>query len=284
VNKTYGEKSIVISYVQQLLSETYNSKVNVTGEYYKHFDMNYGLAHFIAKYLDYKYPLLDAQSIDDYKNIDDKSVRSITKPISIANYFLCNNTGGKLKYNPYKELTDTENLEYANIYNKFMILVNKGTDGETDIEPENNRYFIKTDMPLFSKYNKDTNTYSVDNNTIFKLTHWSKKKQICELDDFVTSFLIGRTITPTSSMEDIYYVQRLLIRDREITREEKGVWCLPNAEGTEFDLTQTIINYQSERVNELSTNPIFVTGYFDIYTEACARKEMGDVENGICGI
>jgi hypothetical protein len=155
-------------------------------------------------------------------------------------------------------------------------------------EPAYNNYIIKNDMPLFSSctYNSDTQqyTYDVNNNIIFTLSGWNKEKEICELDDFVTSYLIGRTITPQSSMEDIYYVQRLLIHDRNITREEKGVWCIQGAEGTEYDLTQTIINYQSNRVNALNAD-IFVTGYFDIYTEAYARKEfiVGD-ENAIYGI
>ena len=68
MNKYYGDTGVSIHFIQQLLNETYNSKIYVSGEYYKQFDMNYGFAHFIAKYLDQRYPLLDSESITEYKN------------------------------------------------------------------------------------------------------------------------------------------------------------------------------------------------------------------------
>ena len=87
-----------------------------------------------------------------------------------------------------------------------------------------------------------------------------------------------------SSREDIYMVQKLMIHDREITQKEKGIWCMPGMEGTQFDLTQTILNYQKLRVNPLNTTPLFVTGYYDIYTEASILKEVGEDTYGIFGL
>lgn len=285
MNKYFNDESLVIAYIQQLLNETYNSDIFVNGEYYTHFDMNYGFAHYIAKYLNSRYPLLDKTSIIEYNNIKSDSVRSLTKPISIMNYFLCSNNGKRLSYDvlrPYDE--PFSNVEYKKIYNKYMVLENFGSDGIIDIEPANSKYIIQNDLPLFSFFDSTTNKYSVNNNIIFTLDKWKKEKRICEIDDLVASYLIGRTITPKSSRDDIYYAQKLLIRNREILREERGVWCMNGYEGTEYDFTQTIIKYQSERFDPISSNPIFVTGYFDIFTESCARKEVGDVENGIRGL
>lgn len=313
MRKQFNDSSITIRYIQQLLNENYNSKISVTGEYYKNFDMNYGFAHYIAKYLDYKYPILDKKTANEYANIpeDDSTIRSIKQPISIMNYFLCNNTSGRLRYDEYYEPTqyvkndeenENKNVIYRDIYNQYMILYGGYNDDHSEYRKtsplyyEHGRgtntvkrtYYIMNDQPLFSfrEYNKETEEYdySVKNNIIFTLSGWTKKKEICEIDDLVASYLIGRTITPNSSMEDIYYAQRLLIRDRNITREEKGIWCLPGAEGTEFDFTQTILNYQSTRVDPLSDNCLFVTGYFDIFTESCALKEIGSDANVIYGL
>lgn len=284
MKKNFDDKSIVIQYIQQMLNENYNSNVSVNGEYYKHIDMNYGLAHYIAKYLDSRYPILDTSSKKEYKNIKNGDVRDLTKPISIMNYFLCSNDGRKLEYNPdYPYDDETTNKIYKEIYNRYMILYNHGVDvGTIDIQPiYNGKYLIKNDLPLFSFYDKSTDTYSINNNIIFKLQYWNASKEICEIDDLVASYLVGRTITPKSPADDIYYAQKLLIRDREIERDEKGVWCAPGKEGTIYDFTQTVISYQRDRFDPNSSKPIFVTGYFDIFTEASARKELGDVENGI---
>lgn len=283
MRKQYGDKGVSIHFIQQMLNENYNSKVRVSGEYYKHFDMKYGFAHFIAKYLDQRYPLLDTQSINEYKTHAETGTQTIRnieeKPISLLNYFLCNNKGKCLTYDP-SDYYSTNNKEYRNIYNQYMVL----KQNDSTIEPADELYIVKNDLPLFSFYNDDTGEYSVNNNIIFELSEWDIEKEICEIDDFIASYLFGRTITPHSSMEEIYYAQRLLIRDRVITRDEKGIWCIPGQEGTEFDMTQTVINYQKQHVNKLSSRPLFITGYFDIFTEAQALKELGDDPNGICGL
>lgn len=281
MNKYYGDTGVSIHFIQQLLNETYNSKINVSGEYYKHFDMNYGFAHFIAKYLNQRYPLLDSESITEYNDhMSDTSQmqRNIAeKPISLMNYFLCNNKGECLSYNS-ENYNSSDNEKYRDIYNQYMVV-----EGSS-CEPKYPAYMVMNDLPLFTFYNKDSDKYSVNNNIIFSLSSWNIEKRICEIDDFVASYLFGRTITPYSSMEDIYYAQRLLIRNRNITREEKGIWCIPGMEGTEYDLTQTIINYQKQHVDTISSTPLFITGYFDIFTEAQALKEVGGDINGIRGL
>ena len=80
----YKDKNIVIQYIQQIISETYNNKVLVNGEYYTVNDNNYGIPHYIAKYLDYMYPALDpvvAQMYEDAKtNNDIDKTRCVTLP------------------------------------------------------------------------------------------------------------------------------------------------------------------------------------------------------------
>ena len=275
-----------------MLSETYNENVKVTGEYYTQYDMNYGFAHFIAKYLDTMYPLLDKKSISEYENNDGSSIRNIVKPITIANYFLCSNTGERLTFTPLNSPIEYDedinyNKLYKKLYNQYMV-VNKTFDqynNLTGYTPSYNGKFMNmNDLPLFIYYDKISDTWSVNNNKIFTLSKWNIDKDVCEIDDLVASYLLGRTIGPNSSMEDIYYAQQLLIRDREITREEKGIWCVRGAEGSIYDMTQTLINYQSQRVSTANEIPIIVTGYFDIYTESLLLKEVGEKSYGISGL
>lgn len=204
------------------------------------------------------------------------------------NYFLCNNTGSSLKFSLQRNPEDyiMYNELYSQIYNQYMVLYNVGENGITVIRPKEDyiRYFNKVDMPLFATYDDKEKTYGYNNDIIFSLDQWSIKKDICEIDDFIASYLLGMTITPKSPRDDIYYVQKLLIRDRNIERDERGVWCMRGCEGTIYDLTQTIINYQKAHVDSLGNTPLFVTGYFDIFTEACVRKELGETENGIRGL
>lgn len=284
MNKNFGEKSIVIRYIQQYLNENYNNRIIVDGNYYGHVDMNYGLAHFVAKYLDYMYPVLDPNVQQEYDSIDTQTpIRKRTEPISIMNYFLCSNKGTRLQFDPLDSTAPNvlkTNEIYDKIYNQYM-QVRMDSEGEIKLENEG-RYIIQNDLPLFVSKNGDT--YSINTNIIFTLESWDNDKQICELDDYIVSFLLGRTIGPNSSMEDIYRAQQLLIRDRNIQKFEKGVWCSPGNEGTIYDMTRTVTEYQK---NILLTQPksnIVVTGYFDIFTEAFALKEVGENRNGIFGL
>lgn len=303
MNKVFGDESLTIRFIQQFLYETYNDNLHINSEYYKHFDMNYGFAHYIAKYLDYMYPVLDANAKRDYEELknfqteypsaspQDRPTRHIDNVISIANYFLSDNSGNRLMYGyDSTNISDTSSKYslYRDIYNEYMTPMPSQNGNVPYFPKENGKYMILNDLPLFVETSIDSGTgaiqYNINNDTIFTLESWTINKKICELDDLVSSYLLGRTITPNSSMEDIYYVQKLLIRNRNILRQEKGVWCMKGAEGTEYDLTQTIINYQKSIVDRLNTVPIFVTGYFDIFTEAQILKEVGEDTYGILGL
>lgn len=297
MDKKFGDSSITIHYIQQILNETFNDEVFVSGEYYKHFDMHYGFAHFIAKYLDYMYPILDDNVKEEYSKITDTTPpRERTQMISICNYFLSDNRGNRLRFNPNFSTLDSDENNYHNvnkshssgnpgyedIYNKFMVVYNTNDEIKATYD---GKYFIKNDPPLFIQYDaKAENKYSVNNNTIFPLTSWKKQKSICEIDDLVASFLMGRTIGPMSSMEDIYYVQQLLIRNRTLEKIEKGVWCPPGKEHSIYDMTETVSNYQKSLVSNSEISDVFVTGYFDIITESYALKEVGVPENAILGL
>lgn len=309
----YGSKSLVVRYLQQKLKETYNSNILITGDYYKHFEMNYGLSHHIAKYLDYTYPILDPTTLTEYKNKQGDTIRPLKKCISITNYFLSDNKGNRLTFNPNYLKKSEDNVEtpyfyyipyivdgsgniieqpegnklYNNIYNDYMKVVNL-RDDETQlstIQPLYPSFVVQNDLPLFVSRNSD-GTYNINTNTIYRLESWNIQKDICEIDDFVASYLLGKTITPNSSMEDIYYAQKLIYNGQDIEQKRKGVWCLPGDEGTFNDMTCAIISYQQSKVNKLNTTPLFVTGYFDIFTEASILKDigLGGVENGIHGL
>jgi hypothetical protein len=51
-----------------------------------------------------------------------------------------------------------------------------------------------------------------------------------------------------------------------------------------FDMTQTIINYQKSIASKSMVPNVFVTGYFDPFTEAYALREFGEEHNGILGL
>lgn len=298
---TFEEKSLVVRYIQQFIKEMYNSDIHITGDYYKHFDMNYGMSHYIAKYLDYKYPILDKLTQGDYNNITNTSgTRELTSCISLKNYFLSDNKGKRLRFNSLYKF-DSELLKYVHvntgspynskeytmyddIYNDYMKIANVVTESETtECKPlYTNRYIIENDLPLFVTGSEGH--YNINENIIFSLQSWSVPKQICELDDFVMSYLLGQTITPESSREDIYYAQKLLYDESQIDSRHKGIWCLPGEEGTFWDMTYAIMNYQKQKVNRLSSTPLFVTGYFDIFTEAFLLKDLGEKKDGITGL
>lgn len=268
MNKHFGDSSISIHFIQQKLNETYNPNVYITGEYYKTFDMNYGFAHFLAKYLDANFPVLDSATKEEYATIQYTTPqRPLNKTISVANYFLCNNRGERLHF---------DDDIYLAMYNEYMRL-HRSTDPATYgryLPMYNGKYMIKSDLPLFTTYDAETQTYGMNDNTLFNLATWSRVKEICEIDDYIASFLFGQTITPKSSMEDIYYVQKLLIGDENIAREEKGIWNYVRPDGR--TLTDIIIDFQKNCVNKYNAVPIVVTGYFDIFTEKAALSRLVD--------
>ena len=76
-------------------------------------------------------------------------------------------------------------------------------------------------------------------------------------------------------------MQKLFLRDFDLTRHERGVW---NNEDERKDLTAVLTNYQRQRVNYNNSLPIFVTGYFDIFTEKFALLDYGVDSNAIYGL
>jgi len=278
VSIVFNQKSIVMSYLQNYLKEDYNRKIKLNGEYYVSQNIDYGMAHYIAKYLDYMYPIIDQKQADI-------PTKKLTDIISIKNYFLCNNHGGKLRC--FDDISNNKLTDdYMKLYNTYSVpeAVNIGStdsptyayrpkliNGEVDM-------FNYKDTPLFFEYDGTDITYKDD---ISYMASWGIDKGICEIDDLVLSYLLGRTISPNSSRDEIYYVQKLFLRDFDLTRHERGVW---NNEDERKDLTAVLTNYQRQRVNYSNSLPIFVTGYFDIFTEKFALLDYGVDSNAIYGL
>lgn len=278
MNLKFGDTNIVLKFLQIKLHEQYNPNIKVNSTYYETFNDNYGLTHFIAKYLTDMYPSLDTEAYSSIIPEDyDKSRRNLTEPISITNYFLCSNTGDKLR-GEYKTNPDgTKSYidpDYERIYGEY----------------HNRKYIIDfLDPPILCRlenkrdFSDSKATFpDVKNNypqyqNIYTLQNWKIPKAKCELDDYVMSYLLGRTITPRSSREEIYYVQKLLIGDVE--NPYRGLWVSPRG-----NLTELIMNYQKTCVNVYDNIPIFVTGYFDIFTEAALLRGKGEQSYGIYGL
>ena len=79
-------------------------------------------------------------------------------------------------------------------------------------------------------------------------------------------------------MEDIYYVQSLLMGSY-LQERDKGIW-----DSDSGNLTDIIMEYQRRKVNAYTSEPIFVTGYFDIFTEGAILKDRGEQTYGIHGL
>ena len=267
-----------MSYLQNYLKEDYNRKVKLNGEYYTAQNIDYGMAHYIAKYLDYTYPIIDS-------TLPDIPMKKLTDVISIKNYFLCDNKGDKLKC--FEDIgTNTLTMDYLKLYNTYSVpeAVNIGStdsheyayrakliNGEVDM-------FNYKDTPLFFEYDGTDITYHDD---ISYIASWGIEKEVCEIDDLVLSYLMGRTIGPNSSRDEIQYVQSLFLKDFELTRHERGIW---HNEDKRKDLTTVLIDYQRQRVNYNNSLPLFVTGYFDIVTEKYALLDYGVDSNALYGL
>ena len=151
------------------------------------------------------YPPLDEntkQAYEDAKINNNLGSISTSEPISILNYYLCGSNSNKLYYG---------SSDYMNIYSKEMLLRTdvSQTTGSLDAQD----HFNSSDIPLFIYPNSEIiGKYYIRNNTIYQIDSWLKDKDVCELDDLVTSFILGRVIGNRSSREDIAYVQKLLIK------------------------------------------------------------------------
>ena len=181
MNSYFGDSSLTIHYIQQELYETYNDEIQVTDEYYTTYDMNYGFAHYIAKWLDSRYPILNERTKNEYAQNDGSSIRDITSPISISNYFLCNNRGERLLFKPTETTEEyeqsTSNELYKKIYNKYMVVYKNNQTLPPSYRTPYPKYINNSDLPLFIEL-KD-GSYKLNNNQIFTLSDWFSNKEIC---------------------------------------------------------------------------------------------------------
>lgn len=265
MNLQFNESNLALVYLQTKLKEEYNNLIVINGDYYKMFNNNYGFAHYIFKYLNLLYPpAIESMYSEDLNDDVFNEPLKTTDCFSIANYFLCDNKGNKLQFPNHIEggyiVDDSANAKiYKDIYGKHISAILRTND-----------------PPIFI----DDNTYTLNKrDRIYNLYSWKTDKSIGEIDDLVMSYLLGRTIGPNSSREDIYYVQQLLIGDSHIATTDKGLW-----DSNSGNLTNLIIDYQQSQININQTHPLFVTGYFDIYTEASLVKNRGEKLYGIYGL
>ena len=306
----FKDNNLALSYLQIKLNEQYNPNILILGNYYTYINNNYGFAHYIARYLNLMYPPLmlnstgDGLDIDNaYKEtLDDTVFNTQTKSsddlISIANYFLCDNNGNRLTEdvlvpNTIDNINNTNDIDinnlttYQKIYSIDIIGIFNILDSplfisfedlnsmttDDDNEPIN---ILVNRIKTYKLQNKINKTAKKDR--IYCLEPWNTSKEICEIDNLVLSYLLGRTITPNSSMEEIYYAQQLLYGDN-IPEYCKGLWV------SDYGcLTDRIKEYQAAYVDPVTTNPLFVTGYFDIYTEAALLRDKGEQIYGILGL
>ena len=259
MNINFNDTHLALTYFQKKLHDTYNDNIKINGKYYTTINNDYGFAHFVAKYLDKAYPPV----VDNYTGGD--VPKSQSDVISIMNYFLSDNNGNILKYG-------TSDDNYMMIYNEYHLVGNSS--------------FNISDIPLLvSEHVEDREFPYVckpETSKIYPLFKWSSDKRICEIDDFIASYLFGRTITPRSTRDEIFYVQKLFIGESYLHNTEKGVWNPKDF--PEHNLTDLIVNYQKSCVNINKDNSVFVTGYFDIFTESHILLDKGVSSNGICGL
>lgn len=292
LNLNFKDKSLILNYLQIKLKEQYNPNIFITENYYTNNRNNYGFAHFIAKYLNTMYPPLGNSYSTDLPDTKFDEKKTLSDDISIMNYFLSDNRGACLKNDLVgPNIQISESSIFQKIYGSDICAVFNVMDPPlltsfTDITQKDNddHYYITSSYlePLVTKITSFNYVDRINDlakqDRIYTLPTWSRDKEICEIDDLVLSYLLGRTISPNSSMEDIYYVQQLLIGS-DIPNVDKGIWNSPSG-----NLTDLIMNYQRLKVDPYVTHPLFVTGYFDIFTEASILKDRGEQVYGIHGL
>ena len=266
MNLKFDESNLALVYLQTKLKEDYNNLIVVNGDYYKTFNINYGFAHYIFKYLNMMYP----PAIESMYSVDlDDSVfetpLTTTQCMSIANYFVCDNRGNKLVPPPISSDGYISYVGDETAYNTYIDMYGR----------QINVIKRRNDLPIFLN-----NDYTLNKeDRVYNLYNWKAEKSICELDDLVMSYLLGRTIGPNSSREDIYYAQLLLIGKEHIEPTDKGKW-----DSDSGNLTNLLIDYQQSQINTDKTHPLFVTGYFDIYTESSLLRNRGEQLYGVYGL
>lgn len=288
----FKDSALTLTYIQIKLKEQYNPDIIINNEYYISFNNHYGLAHYIAKYLNMMYPPLDSSYSVDLPDSAFATPKKLTDPISIMNYFLCDNMGNKLENNLVgSDIDISKNSTMQKLYGNDICAIFDINDPPllTSYDnlidgPQSGQYYIVSPYldPLLQKIEAFNYQDRINNlakeERIYNMEMWETSKSICEIDDLVMSYLLGRTITPSSSREDIYYVQQLFTQS-SIPVESRGIWNSSFA-----NLTDLIMEYQKSKVSMYSSDPIFVTGYFDIFTEASILKDRGEQTYGIYGL
>lgn len=289
----FNNTTMALTYLQIKFSEQYDPNVEINGEYYKVFTNKYGFAHYIARYLNTMYPPLTNTYSKDLPDETFNTTKELTDSISIMNYFLCDNKGNRLENNLVgPDIDITQNSTFQQLYGNDICAIFNVNDPPLmtsytqliEKDPETDQPYITSPYldPLVRKITALGYTERIKDiaktDRIYKLATWKHEKEICEIDDLVMSYLLGRTITPNSSMEDIYYVQSLLMGSY-LQEKDKGIW-----DSDSGNLTDIIMEYQRRKVNAYTSEPIFVTGYFDIFTEGAILKDRGEQTYGIHGL
>ena len=234
------------------------------------------------------------------------------------------NKDTNLQYNTGKflirEINDNDRF-FEDTYSVVLnagdtIYCRKSTMKRIDSLCANIAMYLNSRFPILISYPMNITDNIVDEQYRIKLTE-SLKTDICryftstdssfnsskgdfDLDSFICSFLLGRTITPNSSMEDIKYVQKLL-EDNFYTSYYANVYG-------EWDdsLTRTLYEYQlkinerykryeksadsddTEDNDDVDYKAVLPTGYFDIITEKYLLQDksltQGDFNNAYSSI
>ena len=154
--------------------------------------------------------------------------------------------------------------------------------------------------PLFADSNKNLNSTVYSNNEIIECNianyfaefdnifnnNINPDKLAFDIDDLVGSFLLGRTISDSSTPEEIEYVQNLIKHNHYLKlMEQDGAITISNyiAEPGRWGyLHQIIYLYQCElnsRYNFTNTKIVLPTGYLDIITEKYLLMEFEGTES-----
>lgn len=206
------------------------------------------------------------------------------------------------------EFFEDEYSEHIFIPAGSNIIVRKSTTKRADDLCAMIAMYLNSRYPILINSDMDYNINEILNSDICRYftsrdITFNSDKQCFDLDDFIISFLLGRSIGPMSSMEDIEYVQRLVESSLHINYIHKvyGEW--------DDNLTEAIYNYQRklnkrfetklntkedteniylqknsimEKDQFINYNIVIPTGYLDIITEKYLlqdRMMLGDEFN-----
>ena len=206
------------------------------------------------------------------------------------------------------EFFEDEYSEHIFIPAGSTILARKSTTKRADDLCAMIAMYLNSRYPILINSDMDYDINEILNSDICRYftsrdTTFNADKLCFDFDDFITSFLLGRSIGPMSPMEDIEYVQRLLESSLYVnyTHEVYGEW--------DDNLTISLYNYQ-QRLNKrfetklnirddtdnvylqknnslekdqfINYNMVIPTGYFDIITEKYLLQDkmmLGDEFN-----